>query len=187
MWMAIIVSLGAAVWWGVGMIRKYLVSGVLIIVLIGSSATILAADKQVLPIPRFVSLKFNMVNMRVGPGTKYPVSWVFTRKELPVEIIAEFDVWRKIRDMDGTEGWVNQTSLAGKRSVIIRGEIRPIRSRPDPLSSPLAQAEPGVIGKLLECPTSSPDWCRVDFGEIRGWARRVELYGIYPQETFPAP
>ncbi len=164
-----------------------MVLGGLGLLLMACPALSLAADKQILPIPRFVSLKFNMVNMRVGPGTKYPVSWVFTRKELPVEIIAEFDVWRKIRDNEGTEGWVNQTSLAGKRSVMIRGEMRTVRSKPDPSSTPVAQAEPGVIGKLLECPTSSPDWCRVDFGEIRGWTRRLDLYGIYPQEIFPAP
>src|SRR5919204_606278 len=72
-----------------------------------------------LPLPRFASLRSDEVNVRTGPGTRYPVDWVFKRKGMPVEIVAEFENWRKIRDWQGASGWVHQSLLTGKRSFII--------------------------------------------------------------------
>jgi SH3-like domain-containing protein len=144
-----------------------------------------AEDKQALPIPRFVSMKHGEANLRVGPGTRYPIAWVFTKKDMPVEIIEEFDTWRKIRDSEGTEGWVSQTAVAGKRSVIIKGEIRALRQSADLQAAPVARVEPGVIGKLLECPTVSAEWCRIEVNDVRGWLRRTEIWGVYTREIFP--
>ncbi|HVJ55120.1 MAG TPA: SH3 domain-containing protein [Aliidongia sp.] len=157
---------------------------------LGVSALLLAEgaradDKQPLPIPRFVSMKHGEINVRVGPGLRYQIAWVFKRKEMPVEVIAEFDTWRQIRDWEGTEGWVNQTALAGARTIIIKGEIRALRRSADKAAEPVAQVEPGVIGKLLECPTASPDWCRIEVNDVRGWLRRTEFWGVYPTETYP--
>src|SRR5438067_115081 len=81
-----------------------------------------AAHGSGLPVPRFVSLKADETNVRTGPGTRYPISWVYHRQGMPVEVIEEFDVWRKIRDSEGTTGWVHRTMLDGKRSVMIKSK-----------------------------------------------------------------
>src|SRR4051812_28309713 len=92
----------------------------------------LAAGGSGLPVPRFVSLKPDDVNVRTGPGTRYPIQWVYHRSGLPVEIVDEYDVWRKIRDSDGTTGWVHKTMLEGKRNVLIKAkESRIVRADPD--------------------------------------------------------
>jgi SH3-like domain-containing protein len=133
-----------------------------------------------LPIPRFVSLRSNEVNLRTGPGTTYPVDWVFVRRGLPVEIIAEFDVWRKIRDWQGTVGWVHQSMLDGRRSVRITGGERTLRSEPADSASALARLAPGVIGRLLRCEGA---WCKIDAQGYRGWLKRDEFWGTYPDES----
>jgi SH3-like domain-containing protein len=139
-----------------------------------------AAEKG-LPVPRFVTLRSDEVNVRVGPDIKYPIDWIFKRKNMPVEIIQEFDTWRKIRDSQGTEGWVHQSMISGRRTIVVVGEIRTLLRRPDPAAEPVARAEPGVIAKLLECPAATA-WCRVDAQGARGWIRRAEIWGVYPTE-----
>jgi SH3-like domain-containing protein len=131
-------------------------------------------------LPRFVSLRSDQVNLRVGPGGNYPIEWVLTRKEMPVEMLREFEHWRMIRDWQGTEGWVHERMVTFKRSVIVKGEIRTLRHRPDPASSPVARAEPGVIARLLEC---QGPWCRIEAGNVTGWVQRSGVWGVYPDET----
>lgn len=138
-----------------------------------------AAEKG-LPVPRFVTLRADQVNLRTGPGERYPIDWVFTRKNMPVEIVAEFENWRKIRDVDGTEGWVHEHMVTGRRAIIVRGQIRAIRDRPQSDAVVVARAEPGVIAKLLEC---DPVWCKVDTGGVSGWLQRDEIWGVYPNEV----
>jgi SH3-like domain-containing protein len=135
-----------------------------------------------LPIPRFVSLRSGEVNLRTGPGTNYPVDWVFVRRGLPVEIIAEFDVWRKIRDWQGTVGWVHQSMLDGRRTARITGADRELRSEPADDAAIVARVAPGVIGRLLECEAS---WCELDTEGYRGWLKRDEFWGAYPDEKVP--
>src|SRR5262244_195685 len=132
-----------------------------------------------LPLPRFVSLRSSEVNLRTGPGTNYPVDWVFVRRGLPVEIIAEFDVWRKIRDWQGTVGWVHQSMLDGRRTARVTGAERELRSEPAESAAIVARLAPGVIGRLLECDAA---WCRIDVAGYRGWLRRDEFWGTYPDE-----
>jgi len=146
-----------------------------------------AADKEQLPIPRYVSMRHGEVNVRVGPGTRYPIAWVFTKQNMPVEITQEYENWRKIRDHDGTEGWVNAVELQGKRYVIVQGAIRSVRGDPSVDGAIVARVEPGVLGKLEKCPGDNLDWCQVDWGAARGWLRRSEMWGVYPQEIYPAP
>ena len=131
-------------------------------------------------LPRFVSLRSDQVNLRVGPGDNYPIQWVLTRKEMPVEITKEFENWRMIRDWQGTEGWVHERMLTGKRAVVIKGGIRTLHRQPDVAAPPVARAEPGVIAKLLEC---RADWCRVDAADHTGWVQRGDLWGVYPGEV----
>ncbi len=132
-----------------------------------------------LPLPRFVSLGADEVNLRTGPGLRYPVAWVFVRKALPVEIVAEFEQWRRVRDFEGAEGWVHKAMLSGKRTVLVIGDGRTLRALPDPRSRALGRAEARVQGVLRAC---RDDWCEVTLQSIRGWMRRAYLWGIYPEE-----
>ena len=133
-----------------------------------------------LPLPRFVSLRSEEVNLRAGPGVRYPVEWVFKRRHLPVEVLAEFEQWRKIRSSDGTEGWVHQSMLSGRRYAVVAGDVRTLRRNPEPAAGAVARLEPGVVGQLLEC---RDEWCRLDAGGFRGWVPRGELWGVYPGES----
>jgi SH3-like domain-containing protein len=134
-----------------------------------------------LPLPRFVSLRATQVNMRSGPGKRYPVVWIFHRRGLPVEVVAEYDTWRKIRDPEGSEGWVHRNMLSGQRTLIATGGPRLVRADPSPESPAVAQANPGVLGKLLNCP-STLDYCRVDVGGYLGWLPRDAFWGVYKGE-----
>ncbi len=144
-----------------------------------------AADSG-LPVPRFVTLKGDEVNVRAGPGRRYPINWVFLRQAMPVEVVAEFDTWRKIRDFEGTEGWVHQSLLSGRRgALVLGGELRDLRRNPDLAAPVVARAEPGVIGQLLRCPTdTAPEsgWCYLDIEGYRGWMPRDDLWGLYSGE-----
>jgi SH3-like domain-containing protein len=130
-------------------------------------------------LPRFVSLRSDQVNLRVGPGENYPIEWVLTRKEMPVEIIKEFEHWRMIHDWQGTEGWVHERMVSGKRTVAVTGGIRALHRLPDPASEVVARAEPGVFAHLIECRGA---WCRIEAAGISGWLLRSDVWGVYPDE-----
>ena len=169
------------------MSKRLAILGILVFGLLGA-APVRAADegdgpvagRTGLPVPRFVTLRSAEVNMRTGPGTRYPVEWVFMRKDLPVEITAEFDTWRRIRDAEGTEGWVHQSMLSGRRGVVITGEIRSLRRAPGPGTAVVARAEPGVVGRLRKC---KDQWCELDLEGYRGWMPRNDFWGVYPDEA----
>lgn len=132
-----------------------------------------------LPVPRFVSLGADRVHLRYGPGREYPISWVLVREGLPVEIIAEFDTWRKVRLHDDEEGWILGNLLSSRRTVVIEGEIAELRRTADDDARVILRAEPGVIGDLLEC---AGDWCHVEIAGRRGWLRRDAFWGVLPDE-----
>ena len=135
-----------------------------------------------LPVPRFVSLDSDRVHLRYGPGRDYPISWVLARKGLPVEIIAEFDTWRKVQLHDGDSGWVHSSLLSSRRTVMIKNAIAELRRTPADDARVVLRAEPGVIGELLDC---AQDWCRVDIQGRRGWLRRHAFWGVLPDEVLP--
>ena len=145
----------------------------------GPVATAFAAEAK-RSLPRFVSLRANEVNVRTGPGTRFPIKWVLKRRSLPVEIVAEFENWRKIRDWQNGTGWVHQSTLTGKRTVFIVDRTRTLRREPSKRAAPVARAEPKVIGRLLAC---NGRWCRVQILGYRGWLLRTEFWGVYPDET----
>ncbi len=134
-----------------------------------------------LPLPRFVSLRSDRVNMRTGPGVQYPVDWTYLRRGFPVEVIAEFDAWRKIRDWEGAEGWVHQSMIAGRRTLVVIGSVRPLRRKEGDETQPVALVEPGVVGELLECPKESL-FCRVGLASQVGWLKRSEFWGVHRGE-----
>lgn len=140
-----------------------------------------APETSGLPLPRFVSLRSDEVNLRTGPGQRYPIEWIYTRKDLPVEVIAEFDVWRKIRDWQGTEGWVHESMLSGRRMMVVVGGAHPLRQSDADSSGTVATVKPGVLGRLMRCPRNR-DFCRVEIGSYQGWLRRDEIWGVYRDE-----
>lgn len=136
------------------------------------------------PSTRFASLRSSAVHVHVGPGNNYPIEWKFVRQGLPVEIIADFDTWRRIRDHQGTEGWVHKSLLSGKRTIIVMGNIQSLYTKPDAQSEVVARMEPGVTANILEI---QPNWCKVeirnDQGRFKGWLLRKDIWGIYADET----
>ena len=134
------------------------------------------------PLPRFVSLRASEVNMRTGPGVRYPVDWVYQSKNLPVEVIAEFGTWRKVRDVQGAQGWIHQSMLSNRRMFVVIGQMRTIRKRDESKSPAIAKLESLVVGELKQCPEDT-GWCKVSAGGHEGWLRRVEFWGVYPRET----
>ena len=149
---------------------------------IRGEAAAFAAGPAEAPLPRFASLHADKVNMRAGPGDRYPVQWVYVRKDWPVEVIGQFDHWRRVRDWQGTEGWVHEKMVAGKREVVVTGSVRGLRTAPD-LAAPLvARAEPGVVARLDEC---RGEWCRIATGDVTGWVERTNVWGVYPSENIP--
>lgn len=140
------------------------------------------AAQEHLPLPRFASIDASEANLRAGPGKDYPILWVYQRRGLPVEIIQEFDTWRRIRDRDGTVGWVQQNLLSGKRSALVVDEARTLRTDPTGGAKAVAILQPGVVAHIEECGTDN--WCRVDVKGYTGWLRRDDFWGTYPDETF---
>ena len=132
-----------------------------------------------LKVPRFASLRSGEVNVRTGPGTRYPVEWQFVKRGLPIEITAEFGVWRRVTDGQGAEGWVHRSMLSGKRSAIVATKVEAIRRHADADSPPVARAEQGVIVGVREC---RDKWCEVEVQGFRGWIRQAALWGVYPNE-----
>lgn len=142
-----------------------------------------------LPLPRFVSLKAQRVNLRVGPGRDYAVSWLYTRAGVPVEIIQEYDNWRRVRDADGTEGWIYQSLLSGERTAVAAPWKR--SAGPDTYvqmhrearknANVVAQLEPGVVVTMKEC---NGQWCKAEADGIDGWIAQGEVWGAYPGEAF---
>jgi SH3-like domain-containing protein len=142
-----------------------------------------------LPLPRFVSLKSDRVNLRQGPGTEYPTAWVFRRAGLPVEVIKEFESWRQVRDSEGTTGWVLGSMLSGRRTaVILPWEVKAegqqplavLRDDDSERARAVAQVEAGVLASIITC---DGKWCRVSVGGFRGYIEQSKLWGAYKDEV----
>ena len=148
-----------------------------------AAAQPIAVGPSGLPVPRFVTLKPSRVNVRVGPGQDYDIAWVFVQPGLPVEIIQEYDNWRRIRDSDGTVGWVFQSLLSGSRQAVVApwdiGTPIPITTDPDDESRVTAFLEPGVLAAVDRCRSG---WCRLSDERFTGWIRQDRLWGVYPHE-----
>jgi SH3-like domain-containing protein len=136
-----------------------------------------------LPIPRFVSLKADRVNVRSGPNKDQDVRWVYTRAGMPVEITAEFENWRRIRDWEGAEGWVYHSLLSGKRTAVVvpkaKDELVPLYESADVESAIVARLQSGVLGQIKSC---TGKWCRFAGKNFSGWIVQERLWGAYPNE-----
>jgi SH3-like domain-containing protein len=134
-----------------------------------------------LPVPRFVTLGADEVNVRTGPGLKYPIKFIIRKTGLPVEVKGEHDVWRRIEDSEKDGGWVHKSMLSGKRAAIVNGAVQPILKKPEDAAQPVAKLEPGVVAELEAC---KGNWCKLEVQSYTGWIKRAQLWGVYPQENF---
>lgn len=133
-----------------------------------------------LPVPRFAVVRAEETNVRTGPGSRYPIDWVFKRKGMPVEIVGEYENWRKIRDWQGAGGWVHQSLLTGKRYVIVTTANAPLRKTPTANAAEVARMEVEVVAQVKSC---SGDWCRVQASGHIGWIERRYVWGVYKGEV----
>lgn len=124
----------------------------------------------------FVSLKADEVFMREGPSKEHRIKWVYRRKGLPVQVLAAFDVWRRIRDQDGEVGWVHRSMLSSDRTALVtgKGDIA-LRAQPGAGAGVVAQVQAGAIGELRRCQARA---CEVSFGDLDGWIDRARLWGV---------
>lgn len=142
-----------------------------------------------LPVPRYVSLKTDRVNLREGPSKDHRTAWVFQRAGLPVEIVAEYETWRRIRDAEGTEGWVLHSLLSGRRTALVMPWAKPgappvdLLGRADEKGEVVARLQPGVVASVKGCDGT---WCRVSVAngsrDLDGHVRQERLWGVYPNE-----
>src|SRR5436309_12946192 len=157
--------------------------------LLGASVTTAFSTKDSalttsgLPVPRYVSLKSDHVNVRAGPTKDNDVAWVYTRSGLPVEITAEFENWRRVRDSEGAEGRVYHSLLSGRRTAVItmktKDELASLYDRPDSASAVAARLQVGVMVQVKRCATG---WCRVIGNGFDGWIEQQRLWGVYADE-----
>src|SRR5438128_6172112 len=167
------------------MISAAMLAGVLLgaSVSTGFSAKDSATPTSGLPVPRYVSLKSDHVNVRAGPTKDNDVAWVYTRSGLPVEITAEFENWRRVRDSEGAEGWVYHSLLSGRRTAVVtmktKDELAPLYDRADPSSAVAARLQAGVVTQVKKC---TAGWCRVIGNGFDGWIQQERLWGVYSDE-----
>lgn len=135
-----------------------------------------------LPVPRFAALRSDDVNLRAGPGFRYPIEWVYKRRDLPMEIEREFEVWRLVQAPDGSRGWVHQATLTGLRTFMVQGADATLRAEPKDDAAPVAILKVGVIGRIRSCDKGS-DWCRLQVDAYRGFLKRSEFWGALPDEV----
>jgi SH3-like domain-containing protein len=142
-----------------------------------------AGPKSGLPVPRFVSLKPDRVNVRGGPTRDHEVTFVYTRAGLPVEITAESDNWRRIRDWEGSEGWVYHSLLSGRRTAVVtpkdKKALVQLYDNADGNSPVVAQMQAGVLAAVKRC---TGTWCRIAGQGFDGWVVQEQLWGVYPNE-----
>jgi SH3-like domain-containing protein len=138
-----------------------------------------------LPVPRYVSLKSDRVNLREGPSKDHRTNWVFQRAGLPVEITAEFETWRKIRDSEGSEGWVLHSLLSGRRTALVfpsrKADAVELFGKPGGRAGAVARVQAGVIGSVRACDGA---WCRLSGEGFDGYIEQQNLWGVYPGEKF---
>src|SRR5271169_4245253 len=148
-----------------------------------SSAKDAAPTTSGLPVPRYVSLKSDHVNVRAGPTKDNDVAWIYTRSGLPVEITAEFENWRRVRDSEGAEGWVYHSLLSGRRTAVItmktKDDLASLYDRADPNSAVAARLQAGVVAQVKKC---TAGWCHIIGNGFDGWIEQQRLWGVYADE-----
>jgi SH3-like domain-containing protein len=160
-----------------GSVLRTAVLGLAVLAAFGTTSAATAEERGKvtnLPIPRFVSLKASEGNVRRGPSLSHRIDWVFSRRDMPLEVTDEYGHWRRVRDRDGQGGWIHYSLLSGVRTVIVEEDMAALHIKPDPATPVNARAEAGVIAELDEC---VPGWCRIEADGYRGWVRTSAIWG----------
>ena len=154
-----------------------------VLVVVGTLARATEPAPSGLPVPRFVSVKADRVAVRDGPDKDHDISWIYTRLGWPVEITAEFEDWRRIRDSDGSQGWVYHSLLSGKRMAAVqlksKTDLAPLYAKPDTTSAMTARLQVGVLAEVKQCTGA---WCEISGKGFEGWIPQTDLWGVYPDE-----
>lgn len=132
------------------------------------------------PLPRLISLAASKAFMRTGPGRQYPIDWVYSRANLPLEVIDEHGAWRQVRDHEGVTGWMHVSLLSPRRTAVILGGVRRLYAEPDPASRLRLTVDPGVIGEVLSC---AGIWCELEIDGTEAWIERRYIWGVYDREV----
>ncbi len=165
----------------------YFLRTLVVLALAGISGPVIAQEQLQargsvtnLPIPRYVSLKAKEGNVRRGPSLAHKIDWVFTRRNMPVIIVAEYGNWRRVEDRDGAGGWIHYSLLSGARTVIVETDLTGLKIKPEDNAAIRAYAEAGVVARLNQC---NLDWCRITASGQKGWVRKTDVWGVGPDET----
>ena len=166
--------------------RKIL--GVMLATILGVMATATIAQEAEargpvtgFPLPRYVSIQASEAFARRGPSRSHRIDWVFQRRNMPMQVVAEHEHWRRVIDRDGAGGWMHYSLLSGVRTAIVEVELLNLHARPDPSAQVNAQLSMGVVAELRECQL---EWCELTAGGYRGWARKGAYWGVEPQDVF---
>jgi SH3-like domain-containing protein len=160
--------------------RAFLVVWALAVAIAGSALAEERGKVTNLPIPRYVSLKASEGNVRRGPSLSHRIDWVFTRRDMPLEVVDEYGHWRRVRDRDGQGGWIHHSLLSGVRTVIVEEDMAALRIKPIADAPVTARAEAGVIATLGPC---QRDWCRIGASGYRGWVPKTVVWGVGAEEV----
>jgi SH3-like domain-containing protein len=143
-----------------------------------ASAAVLAASERT--VPYWASIAAGDALMRAGPGREFPAVWRYRRADLPIQVVQIHQSWRKIREIDGTEGWMAAALLSAQRTALVTGEVRPLRSAPDQAARIVWRVEPGVVGRVSHC---AAGWCEFAVGGRGGYIQTDHIWGVAPDET----
>lgn len=162
-------------------LEKISLSFFLILIIFSSTSCKEHRKDKRLSYPYFASLKTSKINARCGPGVSYPIEWVYIKPHTPVEVLEEFEHWRKIRDIHGDEAWVNKTMISKKRTAIVTAEKLPLFEDANEKSPLVANLAKDVQLDLKKC---TMGWCQIKIEELKGYVQTLGLFGVGDQETF---
>ena len=125
---------------------------------------------------RYVSVRSEKAFLREGPTYQHRVLFIYKRKDYPLQVLSVYESWRRVRDADGTTGWMSQTNLSDVRTALVVGHgLAMLRSGPYVTSPIVAKAEPGVVAKLKAC---KPEFCQITVNGEKGWIDRSRIWGV---------
>ena len=163
---------------------RYIVYTILFVICLITASQSYAGEN--INLPRYASLSSNEVNMRAGPGKQYPIKWVYQRKGYPIEIIREYDIWYKIRDIEGYSGWIYKGLISSKRMALVtippstERQTTYLYRKTSTQSDQIALLENGAQVAIDSC---NGPWCEISSQGIKGWIPRKLLWGIYEHEV----
>ena len=135
-------------------------------------------------LPRYVSLKSNEVNLRIGSSKNYPIKLKYTKKNFPIEIIQEYNQWREVKDFEGNKGWIHKSLLKGERYALADSKNKMLLVYNKPNGKLIGEIGNYNIVKLKKC---LKNWCQINIEEARGWSHKRDLWGVYQDEIFNIP